>query len=110
MSETIEKNKLFVNNLSYDIDDEAFEKLFSEVEGVKVIEAKVIVDRYNDGRSKGFGFVTLENEEMAQTCITELTAREVSGRQIFVNVAKPQEKRDPSANRGGFGGGRSFNR
>lgn len=106
----VEKNKLFVNNLAYDIDDEAFEKLFSEVEGVKVLEAKIIVDRFNDGRSKGFGFVTLENEEMAEKCITELNGREVSGRQIFVNVAKPQEKRDPSANRGGFGGGRSYNR
>ena len=42
-----DKNKLFVNNLSYDIDDEALEKIFSEVEGVKVDEAKVIVDRYN---------------------------------------------------------------
>lgn len=98
-----EKNKLFVNNLSYDIDDEALEKIFSEVEGVKVVEAKVIVDRYNEGRSKGFGFVTLENEKMAQACIAELNGKEASGRQIFVNVAKPQERRDN--NRGGFGGG-----
>ncbi|MFA4996311.1 MAG: RNA-binding protein [Patescibacteria group bacterium] len=98
-----EKNKLFVNSLSYDINDEALEKIFSEVEGVKVVEAKVIVDKFNDGRSKGFGFVTLENEQMAEACITELNGKEVSGRQIFVNVAKPQEKRD--SNRGGYNGG-----
>lgn len=99
-----EKNKLFVNNLSYDVDDEALEKIFSDVEGVKVVEAKVIVDRYNEGRSKGFGFVTLETEEMAQTCITELNGKEFAGRQIFVNVAKPQEKRD--SGHGSFGGER----
>lgn len=104
-----EKNKLFVNNLAYEIDDEALENIFSEIEGVKVVEAKVIVDRYNEGRSKGFGFVTLENEEMAQTCIAEKNGQEVAGRQIFVNVAKPQEKRDNNRT-GGFSGGarRSF--
>lgn len=102
-----EKNKLFVNSLPYEIDDEALEKIFSAVEGVKVLEAKVIVDKFNDGRSKGFGFVTLETEEMAQECITKLNGSEVSGRQIFVNVAKPQEKRD--SNRGGSNGsGRSY--
>ena len=99
-----EKNKLFVNSLAYEIDNEALEKIFAEVEGVKVIEAKVIGDRDNNGQSKGFGFVTLETEEMAQTCITELNGKEVMGREIFVNVAKPQVKRD--SNRGGFGGGR----
>lgn len=103
-----EKNKLFVNSLNYDIDSEALEKIFAEVEGVKVLEAKVIVDRDNNGQSKGFGFVTLETEEMAQTCITELNGKEVMGREIFVNVAKPQVKRD--SNRGGFGGGRPYNR
>ena len=99
-----DKNKLFVNNLSYDIDDEALEKIFSEVEGVKVVEAKVIVDRYNEGRSKGFGFVTLENEQMAEACIAELNGKETAGRQIFVNGAKPQEHRDNNRS-GGFGGG-----
>ncbi|MCL5410501.1 MAG: RNA-binding protein [Patescibacteria group bacterium] len=103
-----EKNKLFVNSLPYEIDDEALEKIFSAVEGVKVIDVKVIVDKFNDGRSKGFGFVTLENEEMAQTCITELNGSEVSGRQIFVNVAKPQEKRDSNRSGGFNGGGRRF--
>ena len=103
-----EKNKLFVNSLPYDVDDEALLKIFSEVEGVKVVEAKVIVDKFNDGRSKGFGFVTLETEEMAQTCITELNGKEVAGRQIFVNVAKPQEKRDSNRSGGFNGGGRRF--
>lgn len=102
----IEKNKLFVNSLPYEIDDEALEKIFSAVEGVKVVEAKVIVDKFNDGRSKGFGFVTLENEEMAETCIAKLNGSEVSGRQIFVNIAKPQEKREGNRSGGYSGGGR----
>jgi RNA recognition motif-containing protein len=99
-----EKNKLFVNSLSYEIDREALKKIFAEVGGVKVLEVKVIVDRDNNGQSKGFGFVTLETEAMTQTCITEINGKEVMGREIFVNVARPQEKRDSS--RGGFGGGR----
>lgn len=103
-----EKNKLFVNNLSYEIDDQALENIFSEVKDVKVVEAKVIIDRYNEGRSKGFGFVTLENEQMAEACIAEINGKEVNGRQIFVNVAKPQEKRD--SNRGGFSSNRRFGR
>lgn len=101
-----EKNKLFVSSLAYEIDDQALEQIFAEVEGVKVVEAKVIIDKYNNGRSKGFGFVTLETEEMAQTCITELNGKEISGRQIFVNVARPQEKRDN--NHDNFNSRRSF--
>jgi len=99
-----EKNKLFVKSLPYEIDDEALEKLFSEVEGVKVVEAKVILDRDNGNQSKGFGFVTLENEEMAQACISALNGKKVSGRELYVNVARPPEKRD--SNRGGYDSGR----
>ena len=103
-----QKNKLFVNNLSYEIDDSKLTEIFAAVEGVQVVEAKVIVDRFNDGRSKGFGFVTLDTEEMAQKCISELNGTEVDGRQIFVNVARPQEKRDD--NRSGGGRPNNFNR
>jgi len=100
-----EKNKLFVSNLAYKIDDEMLSSMFSEIEGVVVVEAKVITDKFNDGRSKGFGFVTLETDEMAEIAIKEMNGKEVEGRQIFVNLARPQEKRD------GFNrGGRSFDR
>jgi len=103
-----QKNKLFVSNLAYEVDDNTLTELFAGVEGVQVVEAKVIVDKFNDGRSKGFGFVTLDTEEMAEKCISELNGKEVAGRQIFVNVARPQEKRDD--NRGGSGRPNNFNR
>jgi len=103
-----EKNKLFVNNFSYDLDDEGLESIFAEINGVKVVEAKVIIDKYNEGRSKGFGFVTLETEDMAQACISEINGKEIGGRKIFVNVARPQEKRDNA--HGGFSGNRRFGR
>lgn len=96
-----QKNKLFVSNLAYSIDDDMLLKMFSDVEGVVVVEAKVITDKFNDNRSKGFGFVTCETEEMAEIAIKEMNGKEVEGRQIFVNVARPQEKRDNSFSRGG---------
>lgn len=95
-----QKNKLFVSNLAYSIDDDALMQMFSEIEGVEVVEAKVITDKFNDGRSKGFGFVTLSTDEMAEIAIKEMNGKEIEGRQIFVNVARPQEKRD-SFDRGG---------
>ena len=104
-----QKNKLFVSNLTYEIDDDGLSAIFTAIEGIQVVEAKVIVDKYNGGRSKGFGFVTLDTPEMAQQCITELNGKEIDGRQIFVNVARPQEKRD---DRGGSNDRRpnNFNR
>ena len=90
-----EKNKLFVGNLNYAVTDESLSDLFSNVEGAEVVEAKVITDKFS-GRSKGFGFVTLKTEEMAQTAIEALNEKEFEGRKIFVNVAKPMEKRERS--------------
>ena len=98
---TEEKNKLYVGNLAYTIDDLKLAEIFSAVEGVGVVEAKVIVDKFNGNRSKGFGFVTVTTDEMAQIAIEKLNNTEVEGRQIFVNVARPQEKRE---DRGGFSG------
>lgn len=89
-----EKNKLFVSNLAYSIGDQQLLDLFAEIEGINVVEAKVIVDRMNDNRSKGFGFVTVETDEMAQAAIEAMNGKEVEGRAIFVNIAKPQEKRN----------------
>lgn len=99
----IEKNKLFVGNLPYTIDEEALLKHFSNVEldgdKVEVVEAKIITDKFS-GRSKGFGFVTMKTPEMAQAAIDALNNKELEGRQVFVNVARPMEKRDN--NRGGY--------
>lgn len=102
-----QKNKLFVSNLAYSVTDDMLLDMFAGIEGVEVVEAKVIVDKFNDGRSKGFGFVTLATDEMAEIAIKEMNGKEVEGRAIFVNVARPQEKRD-NFNRGGSNTRRSF--
>lgn len=100
----VEKNKLFVGNLAYTVDEEALLNLFStvELEGekVEVLEAKIISDKFS-GRSKGFGFVTLKTPEMAEAAIEALNNKEFEGRQIFVNVARPMEKRDNNRSGGG---------
>ncbi|OQB06521.1 MAG: RNA recognition motif [bacterium ADurb.Bin212] len=101
MEEQVNKNKLFVGNLDYSVTDEMLSELFSGVEGVVVVEAKVISDKFS-GRSKGFGFVTVESEEMAEKAIEELNEKEFEGRKIFVNVARPMVKRDENRGGGGY--------
>jgi len=98
-----EDNKLFVGNLSFDIDEEKLTSIFAEVEGVEVLESKIIMDR-ETGRPRGFGFVKVKTPAMAQLAITALNGKEIEGREIAVNVAKPQEKRERS---GGSWGGNS---
>lgn len=87
-----EKNKLYVGNLAYAVDDKALNDMFTAIEGVEVVEAKVITDKFSN-RSKGFGFVTLANDEMAQKAIDELNGKEIEGRALTVNVARPREER-----------------
>lgn len=94
--------KLYVGGLAYSITDQELEQLFSE-QG-KVISAIVIKDKFS-GQSKGFGFVEMEDLKEAQNAIKELNGKEVSGRAIMVNQARPQEERRP----GGGGGGRPQN-
>lgn len=93
--EEVQKNKLYVGNLPYSMDDEGLSKLFSEVEGVEVTEAKVILDKMSEERrSRGFGFVTVADDSMAEVAIKELNGKDIDGRQIFVNVARPQKERN----------------
>lgn len=99
----IQNNKLFVGNLPFSIDDVKLAALVTDADPeLKVVEAKVIVDKFS-GRSKGFGFVTLETDEMAQKAIAALNGKELEGRQVAVNVARPMQPRE---NRGNFN--RSF--
>jgi RNA recognition motif-containing protein len=89
--------KLYVGGLAYSVTDQELEALFAS-EG-KVVSAVVIKDR-DSGQSKGFGFVEMEDTAEAQSAIKNLNGKEVSGRAIMVNQARPQEDRRPSG--GGY--------
>ena len=89
-----EKNKLYVGNLPYSVDDAKLEEMFAALEGAEVTEAKVITDKFNDNRSRGFGFVTLADEDMAKAAVEEMNGKEIDSRELVVNVARPQEKRE----------------
>jgi RNA recognition motif-containing protein len=88
---TEEKNKLYVGNLPYSIDDAKLADLFKEFGDV--VDAKVITDKYS-GKSKGFGFVTMKDEAMAQKAVESMDGKEVEGRQVKVNVARPLKPRE----------------
>ena len=93
--------KLYVGNLSYGVSDSALEQLFSQYGTVQ--SAQVIQDRAT-GRSKGFGFVEMDNDAQAQAAIDGLHEREVDGRRLTVNEARPREDRGGGGG-GGYGGG-----
>ncbi len=90
--------KLYVGNLSYDTTDNDLQNLF--VPHGTVQSAQVIMDR-DAGRSKGFGFVEMDTGEQAQAAITALNGKEVNGRALTVNEARPREERSGSRNGGG---------
>jgi cold-inducible RNA-binding protein len=94
--------KLYVGNLSYGTTDSDLQTLFGSHGTVQ--SAQVIMDR-DTGRSKGFGFVEMDSGEQAQAAIAALNGREVDGRALTVNEARPREER---AGRGGAGGGRRY--
>jgi RNA recognition motif-containing protein len=80
--------KLFVGSLPWSVDDRSLQSAF-EAHGT-VISAKVVKDRAT-GRSKGFGFVEMENQSEADNAISALNESEFQGRNIVVNKAKPRE-------------------
>lgn len=105
--------KLYVGSLSYDTTDESLKNFFSEAGTVET--ATVIMDRMS-GRSKGFGFVEMATDEEAQKAVEMFNGKELDGRTIVVNEARPMEERPRGggfnrgggAGRGGFGQRRSF--
>ena len=92
--------KLYVGNLSYDVDSSALEQLFSAHGQVQ--SAQIITDR-DTGQSKGFGFVEMGSDAEAQAAIAALNGQQHGGRALTVNEAKPTEPR--SGGGGGYGGG-----
>jgi len=100
--------RLYVGNLSYGTADNDLQTLF-ETHGA-VRSAQVIMDR-DTGRSKGFGFVEMDNDQEAQAAIGALNGKEVGGRSLTVNEARPREERSGGfggRDRAGSGGGRRY--
>jgi RNA recognition motif-containing protein len=96
--------KLYVGNLSYDVDSSALEGMFAEFGTVQ--SAQVIMDR-DTGRSKGFGFVEMGSDQEAQAAIAGMNGKQMGGRSLTVNEARPKEDRGGGGGRssGGYGGG-----
>ena len=92
-------NKLFVGNLSFDINENDLQETFS-AHGT-VLETNLMLDRMS-GKSRGFAFVTMSTDEEAEKAIAGLNGADVGGRALTVNVARPREDRSG----GGGGGGR----
>ncbi|WP_434113108.1 RNA recognition motif domain-containing protein [Methylocaldum sp. GT1TLB] len=99
--------KLYVGNLSYTVSSRDLEEMFATHGAVD--SANVIMDR-DTGRSKGFGFVEMSNDQEAQAAISALNGKDVDGRSLTVNEARPREERSGGfgGGRGGFGGGRRY--
>ena len=92
---------IYVGNLSYGVSDDNLREVFEAFGAVS--SAKVITDKYSR-RSKGFGFVEMENDAEANAAIEQLDGAEIDGRTVKVNEARPKEDNRGGGNRGGGGG------
>lgn len=100
--------KLYVGSLPYKMTEDDLRKLFESI--AEITSVRIIIDKFNN-QSKGFGFVEMATVEGAKKAIAELNGKEVDGRTLIVNEARPQEQktRGPGGPRsfgGGAGGGR----
>jgi len=84
--------KLFVGGIAWATTEEGLKEFFSAAGSV--VEVKIIIDRQT-GKSKGFGFVTMSTEEEADKAVAELNGKELDGRSLKIDKARPQEKREP---------------
>lgn len=92
--------KLYVGNLTYEVDNNGLEQMFSSFGEVR--SAQVVMDR-DTGRSKGFGFVEFGDDKSGNAAITAMNGKDMGGRALAVNEAKPREDRG-----GGRSGGRRY--
>jgi RNA recognition motif-containing protein len=101
--------KLYVGNLPYGWTDHDLQNLF---ESHGVVESALVIKDRDTGRSKGFGFVEMDNAEQAQAAIAALNGQDVNGRALTVSEARPREERGGqfggSRRHAGFGGGRRY--
>jgi RNA recognition motif-containing protein len=90
--------KLYVGNLSFDTSSDNLQELFA---AAGTVESAAVVEDRETGRSRGFGFVEMSSKEEGEAAIAQFDGKEVNGRGLKVNEAKPRENRGG----GGFGGG-----
>jgi len=94
--------KLYVGNLSFNTSENDLNELFSQHGTVE--SCRIITDR-DTGRSRGFGFVEMSSKAEGEAAIAQLAGKEIDGRALTVNEAKPMEPRSGGGGRGGGGGG-----
>ncbi len=94
--------KLYVGNLSFQTSSGDLQELFGQAGTVE--SASVVEDR-DTGRSRGFGFVEMSSKEEGEAAISQFNGKEVNGRSLTVNEARPREDRGGNRGGGGFGGG-----
>jgi RNA recognition motif-containing protein len=94
--------RLYIGNLSYNTTQEQLHELFGAHGTVNDVD--LIVDKFS-GRPRGFGFVTMETKEAAEAAIQALNGKNIDGRDLTVNEARPREERAPRSGGGGGGGG-----
>lgn len=95
--------KIYVGNLPFSTTQEELKEMFSGYG--EVVEATIITNKFS-GRSKGFGFVTLADDAQAEKAISEMNGKDIGGRQLTVNEAKPFDPNAPRPERRSFGGER----
>lgn len=95
--------KLYVGNLSYEVAESELKQMFEEFG--KVDSASIITDKYS-GQSKGFGFVEMDSQTEAQSAMEALNGKDVKGRTLIVNEARPRPEGGGGRGPGGGGGGR----
>jgi len=97
--------KLYVGNLAFQTSSEDLQQLFAQA---GTVESAAVVEDRETGRSRGFGFVEMSSKEEGDAAVTQFNGKEVNGRALTVNEAKPRENRNGGGGggRGGYGGGR----
>jgi len=94
---------IYVGNLSFDVTEDQLKELFGPFG--QVTEVRLIMDKFT-GKSKGFGFIEMPSKEDAEKAIEELNGKDIDGREIAVNEARPRVDRGDRKGPGGYGGGR----
>jgi len=95
--------KLYVGNLPFNTTENELQELFSQAGAVQ--EVMLMQDKFT-GKSRGFAFVTMGSDQDAQNAISQINGKQLEGRALTVNEARPREARPPGGGGGGYGGGR----